>query len=199
MRSSFSSHHIPLRLEQSPKTQPERLQYAKWLGHTNSLLMVFNNDLYLRQSPLFENDTRLTFTGKPDVIYNGIPDWLYQEDVLKNPEALWSSNDTTHILYATFNDSEVGLLNFPWFSTIPVLAGKSTHRTSFPSYRTVRYPTPGSSNPKVELYVLDITNITDLQRYIVTPPQALIGQSKNSSPHHRKTLIMIQCDTFLIC
>ncbi|XP_044752432.1 dipeptidyl peptidase 4 isoform X2 [Coccinella septempunctata] len=167
-------HHIPLRLEHSPKTQPERLQYAKWLGNTNSILIVYNNDIYLRQSPLFENDTRLTFTGKPDIVYNGIPDWLYQEDILRNPEALWSSHDNTHILYATFNDSEVGLLNFPWFSTAP--PGKSARKPSFPNYRTVRYPTPGSNNPKVELYVLDISNITDLQRYEVIPPKALVGQ-----------------------
>ncbi|XP_045472394.1 dipeptidyl peptidase 4 isoform X3 [Harmonia axyridis] len=169
-------HHIPLRLEHSPKTQPERLQYAKWLGSTNSIIIVYNNDIYLRESPLYENDNRLTFTGKSDIVYNGIPDWLYQEDILRNPEALWTSRDNTHILYASFNDSEVGLLNFPWFSTAPVLAGKSTHKPSFPNYRTVRYPTPGSNNPKVELYILDITNITDLQRYQVIPPKALVGQ-----------------------
>lgn len=169
-------HHIPLRLEQSPKIQPERLQYAKWLGNTNALLIVFNNDIYLRQSPLLENDTRLTYTGQPDVIYNGIPDWLYQEDIFKSPEALWSSYDSSHILYATFNDTEVGILNFPWFSTPPLFAGKHAHRTSFPNYRTVRYPTPGSQNPKVQLWVLDISNITDLQRHLVLPPKALMGQ-----------------------
>lgn len=40
--------------------------------------MVFNNDIYLKQSPTDETDTRLTDTGRPDLIYNGIPDWLYQ-------------------------------------------------------------------------------------------------------------------------
>lgn len=74
----WCSHHIPVRLESSPKAQPERLQYAGWLGPTTALIIVFNNDIYLRSSPTDETDTRLTFTGQPDIVYNGIPDWLYQ-------------------------------------------------------------------------------------------------------------------------
>ncbi|RZC38500.1 inactive dipeptidyl peptidase 10, partial [Asbolus verrucosus] len=171
-------HHIPVRLESSPKAQPETLQYVSWLGDTNSLLIVYNNDIYLRQSPSDETDTRLTFSGRPDVVYNGIPDWLYQEDVLKSPEALWSSYDGTHLLYATFNDSDVGILNFPWFKTEAVLpANKAASRApSFPASKTVRYPTPGATNPTVRLWVLDISNLTDLHSRMVKPPQALVGQ-----------------------
>lgn len=49
-----------------------------WLGDTDALLMIFENDIYLRQSPTDETDVRLTFTGQPETVYNGIPDWLYQ-------------------------------------------------------------------------------------------------------------------------
>ena len=70
---------------------------------------------------------------------------LFSEDVLKNPKALWSSYDGTHLLYATFNDSEVGILNFPWFKTESGLAAnKAANRApSFPASKTVRYPTVG--------------------------------------------------------
>lgn len=79
----FFSHHIPVRLASSPKAQPERLQFASWLGDTNSLLVIFSNDIYLRQSPNNETDTRLTFTGMPDIFYNGVPDWLYQGRIIE--------------------------------------------------------------------------------------------------------------------
>lgn len=52
-------------------------------------------------------DTQLTDTGVPGVIYNGVPDWLYQEEVLPRPEATWPSPDGTHILFASFNDTQV--------------------------------------------------------------------------------------------
>nr|XP_023020216.1 inactive dipeptidyl peptidase 10 isoform X2 [Leptinotarsa decemlineata] len=171
-------HHIPVRLESSPKAQPERLQYVTWLGDTTSLLIVFNNDIYHRTSPTEETDTRITFTGQPDVVYNGIPDWLYQEDILQRPEALWSSYDGSHLLFATFNDSQVGTMNFPWFQTGSVLgsSGISHRAPSFPASRTVRYPTPGTTIPLVRLWVVDISNLTSLEYHPVVPPKALIGQ-----------------------
>ncbi|XP_050306548.1 dipeptidyl aminopeptidase-like protein 6 isoform X1 [Anthonomus grandis grandis] len=171
-------HNIPVRLEFSPKAQPERVQYVSWLGDTTSLLIVFNNDIYYKASPEDETDTRLTFTGQPEVVYNGISDWLYQENIFQSQEALWTSYDGTHLLYATFNDTEVGIFNFPWFQTGAVLtAGKDSVRPmSFPDSKTVRYPTPGTPIPQVELWVVDLTNLTSLEYHQVLPPKALTGQ-----------------------
>lgn len=64
--------------------------------------------------------------------------------MLPSPEALWSSHDGTHLLYATFNDTDVGTLTFPWFSTSGsvLMSGVSTQKASnFPSSRSVKYPT----------------------------------------------------------
>lgn len=69
---------MPVRLKESPKLQRSRLQYASWLGNTTALVIVSENDIYLRQSPSDEEDIRLTTTGYSDIIYNGVPDWLYQ-------------------------------------------------------------------------------------------------------------------------
>lgn len=74
---------MPVRLKASPKVQRTRLQYAGWLGNTTSLTIVIDNDIYVRQSPANEEDIRITYTGRPDLIYNGIPDWLYQGNVLQ--------------------------------------------------------------------------------------------------------------------
>lgn len=69
---------MPVRLKASLKVQRTRLQYAAWLGNTTSLIIVVDNDIYLKQSPSDEDDIRITTTGQPDLIYNGVPDWLYQ-------------------------------------------------------------------------------------------------------------------------
>lgn len=80
--SKISSHHMPVRLKDSPKVQRTRLQYATWLGSTSALIVVIDNDIYLRQSPSDEEDIRITNTGQLDLIYNGIPDWLYQGELI---------------------------------------------------------------------------------------------------------------------
>lgn len=70
------SHHMPVTLKTSSARR--RLQYATWVGNTSALIIIVDNDIYLRQSPSDEEDVPLTSTGLPSVVYNGIPDWLYQ-------------------------------------------------------------------------------------------------------------------------
>jgi inactive dipeptidyl peptidase 10 len=72
------SHHMPVRLKDSPKKQRSRLQFATWLGNITTLIIIADNDIYLKQSPSDEEDIRLTFSGESDLIYNGITDFLYQ-------------------------------------------------------------------------------------------------------------------------
>ncbi|KOX73169.1 Dipeptidyl peptidase 4 [Melipona quadrifasciata] len=176
MTSRTSNHHTPLRLHTSRRMQQTRLQHAAWLGNTTGLLMVSDNDIYVRIAPSAAEDVRITETGVPGVIYNGVPDWLYQEEVLPRPEATWPSPDGTHLLYASFNDTKVTALEFPW-------------RGTFPPSKSVRYPTPGSPNPEVDLWIMELSNLTNffngngsttnstmLFRTRLKPPPALDGQ-----------------------
>ncbi|KAG5684830.1 hypothetical protein PVAND_014041 [Polypedilum vanderplanki] len=172
-----NDHHMPVRLKDSPKTQSLRMQHAEFLGNTTSLVLIHENDIYIRQSPADEEDIRLTSTGVAGLIYNGISDWLYQEEILKSQKALWSSHDGMFLLYATFNDSNVGQMVYPWFSSSPVLqSGGLSSRGSYPDSQSIRYPTPGTLNPEVTLWLLDISNITDVQKYHIKEPNSLEGQ-----------------------
>ncbi|XP_031785352.1 inactive dipeptidyl peptidase 10 isoform X2 [Nasonia vitripennis] len=153
-----NDHHTPLRLQASPRIQQTRLQHAAWLGNTTALLMVSDNDIYVRGSPNSAEDTRLTDTGLPGIVYNGVPDWLYQEEVMPRPDCTWPSPDGSHLLYASFNDSKVNALEFPWFGAS--VNSETVRKGVFPPSRTVRYPTPGSPNPEVDVWIVDFTNVT---------------------------------------
>jgi len=88
---------------------------------------------------------------------------------------VWCSPDGSHIMFASFNDTNVGIMSFPWFSS-----SKSSNIISsgsiFPETRTIRYPTPGTSNPEVQLWIYDVTNFTDIQKFYIQPPLTLDGQ-----------------------
>ncbi|KAG8332088.1 hypothetical protein J6590_028073 [Homalodisca vitripennis] len=73
-----SIHHIPVRLSDSPKVSQTWLQVARWCGNTTRLVLVADNDIYVRYSPVSNTDFRITATGQPSLLYNGVPDWLYQ-------------------------------------------------------------------------------------------------------------------------
>ncbi|XP_055593286.1 dipeptidyl peptidase 4 [Uranotaenia lowii] len=172
-----NDHHMPIRLKDATKTQRSRLQFVSWVGNTTAIAIVADNDIYLRQSPSDEEDHRLTFTGEENTIYNGVPDWLYQEEIFKSFDAIWFSPDGSHIMYASFNDTRVGEMSYPWFTSNPILpANKEDERTLFPISKYIRYPTPGSMNPEVKLWVVDISNISNIQTSELIKPVALEGQ-----------------------
>lgn len=53
------------------------LQSADWAGNTNNIIFVKDNDLYIKYE-VSHKEIRITKTGIRNLIYNGIPDWLYQ-------------------------------------------------------------------------------------------------------------------------
>ncbi|XP_055534816.1 inactive dipeptidyl peptidase 10 isoform X3 [Wyeomyia smithii] len=171
-----NDHHTPIRLKESPKVQKARLQHVSWIGNTTAIAIVADNDIYLRQSPSEEEDHRLTFTGEENIIYNGVPDWLYQEEIFTSFEAMWFSPDGSHIMYASFNDTRVGQMSFPWFTSNTILpAGKENIRKLFPISKHIRYPTAGAINPEVTLWVVNITNFNQIETIELAKPAAIEG------------------------
>ena len=55
------------------------LQYAAWVpGEAAALVLVHQNDVYLKESPASPVVTRLTTTGHTHLVFNGITDYLYR-------------------------------------------------------------------------------------------------------------------------
>jgi inactive dipeptidyl peptidase 10 len=44
--------------------------------------MVYNYDIYYKTGPKSAQSYRITKTAIPGVIYNGVPDWLYEGKIL---------------------------------------------------------------------------------------------------------------------
>lgn len=102
---------------------------------------------------------------------------LVAEEIFATPEAIWTSDDGTHIMFASFNDTQVGTMAYPWFTSGAVMAVHSIGGgSSFPETKTIRYPTPGTVNPDVQLWIVDVSNTSVFQQWPVTPPITLDGQ-----------------------
>lgn len=56
------------------------------------------------------------------------------------------------------------------------ISGGLTSKGSFPESRSVRYPTPGTLNPEVMLWLLDLSNLADIKKYWIKEPISLEGQ-----------------------
>lgn len=61
------------------------LRYATWNKNGNSIIYVYENDIYYRQTPDSEtNDVQLTNNGEREAVFNGVPDWVYEGKFILN-------------------------------------------------------------------------------------------------------------------
>ncbi|RWS06757.1 prolyl endopeptidase FAP-like protein, partial [Dinothrombium tinctorium] len=137
-------------LTPDPKRPNEDLQYASWGPRGTQLVFVHKQDIYYKRNAT-EKAIKIATSVEESVIYNGIPDWLYEEEILSSSNAIWWSPNGIKICYASFNDSEVDLMSFTTYGQY------EDPNNLYPTIEQIRYPKPGRPNPTVKLWVYDIS------------------------------------------
>uniref|UniRef100_A0A674E5C9 Dipeptidyl-peptidase 6b n=1 Tax=Salmo trutta TaxID=8032 RepID=A0A674E5C9_SALTR len=127
-----------------PEVRNAPLQYAGWGPKGQQLIFIFENNIYYRAT-VESRTIRLVSTGKERVIFNGLSDWLYEEEILQTHIAHWWSPDGLRLAYATINDTLVPKMEVPIFTGAPYPIGLEYH-----------YPKAGEENPVVHLSVVSL-------------------------------------------
>ncbi|XP_052898293.1 venom dipeptidyl peptidase 4 [Anopheles moucheti] len=164
-----TSETIPLTLTANSEEWPFLL-HAEFTPKGQAIVLVFNYDIYYRPSARTGQAHRLTRNAIPGIVYNGVPDWLYEEEILHTNKAIWLSTDGHLMLYTTFNDTLVQEQQFAWYGTA------NGDINLYPQIRSLRYPKPGTSNPTVTLNVADLTDPKTIRMNKLTPPPILLNQ-----------------------
>ena len=111
------------------------LQHAQFLPG-GGLVFVKENDIYYKPDLKSSLVTALTSTGERGNIYNGVADWLYEEEILAQSPALWPSADGSSLAYLVFNDSLVELVTLDSFGVDRTSPGETNHQEN----KKLRYP-----------------------------------------------------------
>ncbi|XP_052421477.1 inactive dipeptidyl peptidase 10-like isoform X4 [Carassius gibelio] len=139
-----------------PEVLNSKLQHAAWGVQGQQLVYIFENNIYY-QSDVRSNSLRLTSSGKENVIYNGIADWLYEEEVLHTHVAHWWSPDGERLAFLVLNDSLVPNMPLPTFTG-----------STYPKGKQYPYPKAGQPNPMVKVFVVNLYGPTHTLE--LTPP-----------------------------
>uniref|UniRef100_A0A3Q2CW50 A-type potassium channel modulatory protein DPP6 n=1 Tax=Cyprinodon variegatus TaxID=28743 RepID=A0A3Q2CW50_CYPVA len=127
-----------------PEVRNAQLQFAGWGPQDQQLIFIFENNIYYR-SKVESRSIRLVSTGREGFIFNGLSDWLYEEEIFHSHIAHWWSPDGARLAYATINDTLVPKMELPMFTGSPYPVGKE-----YP------YPKAGEENPVITLYVVNL-------------------------------------------
>uniref|UniRef100_A0A665U1I2 Dipeptidyl-peptidase 6b n=1 Tax=Echeneis naucrates TaxID=173247 RepID=A0A665U1I2_ECHNA len=127
-----------------PEVHEAALQFAGWGPRGQQLLFIFENNIYYKTT-IESRAIRLISTGQEGVVFNGLADWLYEEEILQTHIAHWWSPDGLRLAYMTINDSLVPRMEVPFFTGTP-----------YPTNLEYHYPKAGEENPVVHLSVVSL-------------------------------------------
>ncbi|NWR72457.1 DPP4 peptidase, partial [Centropus unirufus] len=135
-------------------------QYISWSPVGHKLAYVWNNNVYIKASPTAEY-VQITQNGEENKIFNGIPDWVYEEEMFGTHSALWWSPNGDFVAYAAFNDSEVPVIEYSFYSEDTL---------QYPKTIRIPYPKAGATNPTVKFFIVDTRSLPDFHSAEISPP-----------------------------
>ncbi|XP_066974169.1 dipeptidyl peptidase 4 isoform X3 [Macrobrachium rosenbergii] len=162
-----TQHHFPLTPTPDNRGHPS-LILAQWTPVGSGIVMVDDHYNILYKKTVTEQTVhRITSTGIPGVIYNGVPDWVYEEEILNSNSAVWFSPDGGMLAYATINDTLVDDVPIPEYGP----------DNQYSVTRSLKYPKPGQKNPQATLWVIDLTDLRSVRPRDLKPPNVVKDQS----------------------
>ncbi|XP_072305849.1 dipeptidyl peptidase 4 [Eucyclogobius newberryi] len=156
-----------------------QIQFFAWSPEGHKVAYVWNNDVYVKTSPELTSE-RVTYNGKENKIFNGIPDWVYEEEMFSSSQGLWWSPGGKFVAYAHFNDSLVPHIEYTWFGD-----------QQYPSTVSIPYPKAGATNPTVKLFVVEADNVTKISEVVVPAEYG-------SSEHYLATVTWVTDDRIAV-
>lgn len=164
------------------KDQKQDIQYAAWSPVGDTIAYVRANDLYIWRNG---TSTRITKDGGENV-FNGIPDWVYEEEVFGDRYTLWFSPDGEYLAFLRFNETGV-----PTY-TVPYYMNGTTTAPKYPQELNIRYPKVGETNPTVTFNLLPLSDLSSgVQEVPITayaPEDLIIGEVAWVTSNHSSVL-----------
>lgn len=121
----------------------ENVALAVWSPNSVDVAYVQNNDIYVYSTKT--DETIIVTDDGNENVFNGIPDWVYEEEVFSNDRALWWSPNGDYLAFLKTDETNVGEFSIPYYA--------QKEDDVYPEVKTIKYPKSGTPNPVVDLWV----------------------------------------------
>lgn len=136
-----------------------KLHFAQFSPNGEKVLFGVDHDLYVLDINSLDVH-RVTDSGSSE-IFNGKPDWIYEEEVLSSDQFFWWSPDSQHVVFGQINDTQVMDYEIDYYVKDPNDVGltyelskssRVNEINQYPIKKSLKYPKPGSKDPEVTIY-----------------------------------------------
>jgi dipeptidyl-peptidase-4 len=132
-----------------PLSQKCKIAFAEFSPDGKMICYSQENNLYIKNLDSM-SDIQITTDGQSQVIHNGMPDWVYEEEFSLKKAFTWSS-DGRFLAYLKFD-----LKNTPFYTL------QKWAENTYPQNELFRYPKAGENNAQVALVIFDVLKKTNL-------------------------------------
>ncbi|KAF2088206.1 putative dipeptidyl-aminopeptidase B [Saccharata proteae CBS 121410] len=137
-----------------PADPEGQIQLAQWSPKSNAVVFTRDNNMFLRRLDT-KTVTKITTDGGSELFY-GVPDWVYEEEILGANSATWWSQDGKFIAFLRTDESAVPTYPVEYFIRRPSGTQPKAGEENYPEVRNIKYPKAGAPNPTVSLQFFDI-------------------------------------------
>ena len=116
-----------------------KISFATFSDNGEKVAFVRNLNLFYLDLKTGK-ETQITFDGKENHILNGLPDWVYEEELDIAKTFFWSPNGN-YLAYMRFDESNVKEFSMTMWGDL------------YPEEYKYKYPKAGENNSSVEIYV----------------------------------------------
>ena len=125
-------------------TSQGKISFATFSDDGEKVAFVRNLNLFYVELKTGK-EVQVTFDGKENHILNGLPDWVYEEELGVEKTFVWSP-DGKYLAYMRFDESNVKEFSMTMWGNL------------YPETYKYKYPKAGEENAIVEIYVFNTEN-----------------------------------------
>ncbi|KAL3470328.1 dipeptidyl peptidase IV N-terminal region-domain-containing protein [Aspergillus californicus] len=105
-------------------------------------------------------------------MFHGVPDWVYEEEILGDRYSLWFSPDAELLAFLSFNETGVETFTIPYYMDDQEVA------PPYPRELAIRYPKVSETNPTVKLNILQLgdNTVSTILIDAFDPSELIIGE-----------------------
>ena len=141
-----------------PLEPTARIQLATWNPQSDAIAYTaaVDNNMYIRRLKSRKDVSIVQVTTDGGVeCFNGVPDWVYEEEVFGDRSATWWSADGRYVAYLRTNETGVPEYTLQYFVSRPSDTEPAPGEETYPELQKIKYPKAGAHNPVVELRFFD--------------------------------------------
>ncbi|CCK73000.1 dipeptidyl aminopeptidase KNAG_0M01470 [Huiozyma naganishii CBS 8797] len=142
--SNFASYFVFDERSSTFHAIGDNIAIAQWSPTSDRISYVQDNNIYIYSLEDLATVVQVTDDGSSQV-FNGRPDWVYEEEVFEDDKALWWSPQGDYLAFLKIDETDVLEYTIPYFV--------QDLKDTYPEMKSIKYPKSGTPNPQVELYV----------------------------------------------